>query len=178
MLGAMKIVWVPGVSGCRSATQPCATERALRSSRLPEDVVGRQDDVQQGCLNLRDRHGRAVDGNRGSDLRVGSRAHVRSWASVVPLPSNVLHSTDCAVTNTFVPGFTVHDSTPPGASSNGATVPPRSKHANAEPPVPNEFWALGVSSTVVHSAARWSSRFFTGTAPAAGAAAKSAIRSE
>jgi hypothetical protein len=67
---------------------------------------------------------------------------------VVPFPSNVLHSTEDAATKILVPGFTVHDGTLPGP--NGVTVPPpRSQHPNAAPPVPNEFWADGVSSTVV-----------------------------
>jgi hypothetical protein len=43
-------------------------------------------------------------------------------------------------------------------------------HANAGPPVPKGFWALGVSSTVVHSAPRLLSSFFAGAALAAGTA--------
>ena len=72
-----------------------------------------------------------------------------------------------------MPVFTVHDST--GASSKGATVLPRFQHANAGPPEPNEFCALGVSNTVVHSAARLCSSFFAGEALARDAAAKIAI---
>jgi hypothetical protein len=72
------------------------------------------------------------------------RAHVRNAASVSPFPSNVLHSTEDAVTNILVPGLTVQDSTPVGSGVNGARVPPRSKHANAAPPVPKGFWALGI----------------------------------
>src|SRR3954452_14431466 len=71
----------------------------------------------------------------------------------------------------LVPGFTVHDSAPPGP--NGATVPPRSVHADAGPPPPNGLSAKGVSSSVVHIAARLSSSVLFGTAPAAGAATHS-----
>ena len=121
----MTIVCVPGVSGCRSVTQPCATDRPVVPARQPENVVRGQDDVQQGCLHLGHRHGLAVDGDGGRYLHVAlSRAHVRNSSSVVPFPSNVLHSTEAAATNILVPGFTVHDSTPSGP--NGATVPPRS----------------------------------------------------
>jgi hypothetical protein len=93
---------------------------------------------------------------------------------VVPFPSSVLHSTENAVTKILVPGFTVHESTPLGP--NGATVPPpRFQHPNAAPPVPNEFWADGVSSTVVHNAVRSESSFVGGGAAlAAGAAARAA----
>jgi hypothetical protein len=84
----------------------------------------------------------------------------------------VLHSNEDAATKILVPGLTVHDSTPPGA--NGATVPPRSRHANAEPPVPKGFWALGVSNTVVHSAPRVFSSFFAGAALVGGAATQNA----
>src|SRR5687768_13150012 len=94
-----------------------------------------------------------------STVRVGaccaspSLAHVRNSSSVVPLPSNELHSTDDPTTNILVPAFTSHEATEVGA--NGETVLwSRSQHANAAPPVPKEFWALGVSSTAVHSAAR------------------------
>jgi hypothetical protein len=36
---------------------------ACRPGRLPEDVVRRQDDVQQLCLNFRNPHGPAVEGD-------------------------------------------------------------------------------------------------------------------
>src|SRR4029077_9212424 len=97
-------------------------------------------------------------------------AQACSSASVVPFPSNVLHSNEDAATKILVPGFTVHDGTPLGLGLNGATVPPRFQHANAPPPVPNEFWADGVWSTVVHNAARLALSFVTVAALAAGAA--------
>jgi hypothetical protein len=83
----------------------------------------------------------------------------------------VLHSTELATTNTFVPVVTVHDLT--GVGAKGETVLlPRSQHANAAPPVPKEFWADGVSSTVVHSVERLFGSVFAGAALAIGAAAK------
>ena len=107
-----------------------------------ENVVRRQDDVQQGVSTP----------VAGTDLpstfavdtagRSAARAHARNSASVVPLPSNVLHSAELAATNILVPGLTVHDAMPLGP--NGATVPPRFQHPNVGPPVPKEFWALGV----------------------------------
>ena len=94
----------------------------------------------------------SVTGTDGTDLpstvTLGAadtspwRAHARNSASVVPFPSNVLHSTEFAATNIWVPGLTVHDAMPVGP--NGATVPPRFQHPNAGPPLPKEFWALGV----------------------------------
>src|SRR5690242_16173418 len=101
-------------------------------------------------------------------------AQARSSASVVPSPSNVLHSTEDATTKTLVPGLTVHDSTPDGAK--GETVrSPRSQHANAAPPVPNEFSADGVWNTAVQRAARPGSyRGATAAAPVIGAAASDA----
>ena len=75
------------------------------------------------------------------------RAHSRNAASGAGRPGvsplNVLHSNDVA-TNIWVPDLTVHDSTPAGAGPNGASVPPRSQHPNLAPPMPKEFWALGV----------------------------------
>jgi hypothetical protein len=77
-------------------------------------------------------------------------AYFRNSSSVVPGGFGgssfgiVLHSTEDAATNIWVPDLTVHDSTPAGAGPNGASVPPRSQHPNLAPPVPKEFWALGV----------------------------------
>src|SRR5204863_1372934 len=98
----------------------------------------------------------------GAACRSAWRAQFRSWASVVPFPSNVLHSNEDAVTKILVPGFTVHDLTPLGP--NGATVPPRLRHANAAPPLPNGFCGLGVWSTIVHNAARSAPSLLVGTA--------------
>ena len=53
-------------------------------------------------------------------------AQARNSFSVVPFPSNVLHSNECAATKILVPGFTVHDGM--GLAPNGATVPPRFQH--------------------------------------------------
>ena len=60
----MTIVCVPGVSGCKSATQPAPTDRPSPGVR-PENVVHGQDDVQQWCLHQGHRHGLTVDGDGG-----------------------------------------------------------------------------------------------------------------
>src|SRR5215211_1990759 len=73
-------------------------------------------------------------------------AHARSSASVVPLPSKVLHSVVHAAMKILVPALTVHVNEPP---PNGATIlPPTTTHWG--PPPPNGLSGVGVSRTVVH----------------------------
>src|SRR6478609_9622082 len=136
------IVCVPGVSGCNSVTQPCATDRPVVHAGCPKMLSAGRVMFSSGVSTS------ATGTDLPSTVTLGAcctspcSAHVRNAASVVPFPTNVLHSSEFAVTNILVPGLTVHDSTPSGA--NGETVPPRSQHANAAPPAPKEFWALGV----------------------------------
>ena len=72
----MTIVCVPGVSGCRSVTQPCATNWPWAPSRLPEEVVCREDDVHELRLDHGARHRYAVDGDGRFFLRV---VHTRTF---------------------------------------------------------------------------------------------------
>ena len=135
--------WASGGAGAR----PSRVRRTglPRAGRQAEDVLRRQGDLQEGCLDLGDRHRPAVHGDR-ADCASFWRAQARSSPSVAATPgvspANVLHSNALAATKIFVPGLTVQDSTPPATS--GASVWPRSKQPDAEPPVPNGFWALGV----------------------------------
>src|SRR4029453_17248122 len=71
-------------------------------------------------------------------------AQLRSSASVVPLPSQVLHSVDQATAKILVPGSVVHGPVPSGP--NGARTP--SKWIQVLPPL-NGLSGDGVWSTVV-----------------------------
>src|SRR5215831_12429686 len=163
------MVCVPGVSGFRCATQPCPTDRPVVPVGLPKMLSA-------GRVMFISRVSTSFTGTDWPSTVTGGAlctsicsAQARNSASVVPFPSNVLHSTEADTTKILVPGFTVHDEMPLGP--NGATVPPRFQHPNASPPVPNEFWADGVASTFIHNAVRSASIFTgAGAALAAGAA--------
>ena len=124
-LPPITIVWVPGGSGCRSATQPWPTESPPVPAGSPKTLFAGRTMSNSGVttsVSGTDLPSRVtVGGSRTSD----SDAHVRSSASEVP--SNVLHSTEEPTTKILVPGFTVHDSTPSGP--NAATVPPPVRRA-------------------------------------------------
>jgi hypothetical protein len=161
--------------GCQWVKQrhpPWATDRPSIPAGAPNRLSAGSTISSSAVSASRTRTARPSTLTCGADGRSPARAHVRSSASVVPLPSNVLHSTEFAATKIRVPGFTVHDDTPVGP--NGATVPSRLQHPNASPPVPNEFCALGVWSTTVHNAPSCASSFFVGVAAADGAAADNA----
>src|SRR6266487_3527828 len=157
------MVCAPGVSESKSVTQPCPTDR-------PVVPAGRSKMLSAGRTMFISPVSASVTGTEwpstvteGAVFRSDLRAQVRNWPSVVPFPSNVLHSNEDAATKIFVPDFTVHDLT--GKGANGATVPPPMfQHANLAPPVPNEFWADGVWSTVVHNAVRSASSVVAGAA--------------
>src|SRR5687767_2392678 len=173
------IVCVPGVSGCKSATHPSATEKYGRSPGSVQQLPGSAKKMLSGGRLSRCSGEltfvRATTFPSSLAVTVvipafTARAHARSSASLLPKkggPSRVLHSADHAATKTFVPGFTVHviDSLP---APNGATTPPRSTHSG--PPPPNGFCGVGVSSTFFHIAPRESPSFLSGTAAAEGAA--------
>src|SRR6185437_7981936 len=142
------MVCVPGVSGVKCTTQPCPTDR-------PVVPAGRPKRLSAGRTMFISRVSTSFTGTEwpstvtdGAVCTSACSAQARNSASVVRFgSSNVLHSFEDATTRILVPGFTVHDGTPLGP--NGATVPPRFQHANAAPPLPNEFWADGVSSTLL-----------------------------
>src|SRR5262249_59141264 len=166
------MVCVPGVSGSRCATQPCPTDRPVVPASRPKMLsAGRTMFIGRVSTSFTGTGwpSTVTEGAVGTSL---CSAQARSSATVAPFPSNVLHSNEDAATKILVPGFTVHEGTPLGP--NGATVPPpRFQHANAAPPVPNEFRADGVLSTVVHNAVRPTSSFpSAGAALAAGAATR------
>jgi hypothetical protein len=65
---SMTIVCVPGVRGCRSATQPCPTDRPCVPGGRPKMLsAGR---TMRSRLDLGHRHGLAVDGDRGRNLHI------------------------------------------------------------------------------------------------------------
>ena len=164
------IVWVPGGSGCRSATKPCADGQTFRARWRAEDVVRRQDDLQRGCLHLRQRHGPAVEGDRRARPdRVGIAAHARSCSSVIRFPSHHLRGRCCTPLRT--PRRIVWYLSLPCTKTRRRpqTAQPcggRGRSKRGGPPVPKGFWELGVSSTVVHSAARLLANFFDAVADA------------
>src|SRR4051812_5298766 len=163
------MVCVPGVSGCKCATQPCPTDRPVVPAGWPKTLSA-------GRTMLISRVSTSFTGTdwpstvtEGAIFTSACLAQVRNSASVVPFPSNVLHSNEDAATKILVPGVTVHDSTPLGPS--GATVRrPRFQHPKSAPPVPNEIWADGVSSTLVHNAVRSASILVGGGAALAAGA--------
>ena len=114
-----------------------------------------------------------------SRVTVGATLCVDPSTSAVRLqwfrcPLRYCTRTTYAAMNTFVPGFTVHHFYAALCKWRNRATEVEAREMT-EPPLPKGFWALGVSSTVVHSAARLSSNFFVATALAAGTAAKSAI---
>src|SRR5215831_17455044 len=168
------MVCLPGVSGSTCATHPCPTDRPVVPAGRPKMLSAGRTMFIRGVSTSFTGTDWPSTVTEGAVCASLSSAQARNSASVVPFPSSVLHSTEDAATRILVPGLTVHDGTPLGP--NGATVPPlRFQHANAAPPVPNAFWADGVSSTVVHNAVRLASIFTgAGAALAAGAAARAA----
>ncbi|MDQ1425536.1 MAG: hypothetical protein QOD72_3034, partial [Acidimicrobiaceae bacterium] len=111
ILPPITTLWIPGVSGCTSVTQPCATDRPSVPAGCPKTLSAGRTISRSGVSTS------ATVTAIPSTLIVGatgasnSRAHVRRSASVVP--SNVLHSHVLPTTNSFVPVSTVHDLTPP-----------------------------------------------------------------
>ena len=134
----IKTECVPGVKGCSSATQPCATKSPSVPAGSPKTLAGGNTLWTSGVTTSAT--GTVLPSTVTVAFAAKSSAfsaHVRSSASVVPWFSNVLHSVEYAVTNTFVPGFTKQDWL--FAVAMGQTVPPRLTHVNATPPEPNGF---------------------------------------
>ena len=117
----MTIVCVPGVSGCKSVTQPCATDRPCVPGGRPKMLSAGRTMFSRGVST-------SVTGtDLSSTVTVGATCASRAGTRPVirrlspPCPSNVLHSTEVAATNILVPGFTVHDATGRGPKRrNGA----------------------------------------------------------
>src|SRR5262249_29429286 len=132
------MVCVPGVSGSRCATQPCPTDRPVVPASRPKMLsAGRTMFIGRVSTSFTGRGWpwRVTEAAVGTSLRP---AEARGAATVAPFPSNVLPSTEDAATKILVPGFTGHGGTPWGPT--GRPVPPPGfQHANAPPPVPNEF---------------------------------------
>src|SRR5262249_22097632 len=151
------------------ATQPWATDRpdpAGTPRKLSAGIVRWISDVSTSST-VSALPSKVID---GAVWRSKARAHARSSASVVPLPSKVLHSTLDPVMKRGVPVPAVQDATDTGPS--GASVPSTFQHAVEGSPVPKGFWSLGVTNTFVHSAASVSGAFFAGVADAGDAAAR------
>lgn len=106
------MVCVPGVSGSTCATQPCPTDRPVvpagRSKMLPAGRTMFIGGVSTSFTGT-EWPSTATEGAVCASL---CSAQARNSASVVPFPSNVLHSTEVAVTKILVPAFMVHDGPP------------------------------------------------------------------
>src|SRR5262245_54032258 len=168
-------VCVPGGGGLTCVTQPWATD-------VPVDPAGSPKMLSAGSVRfisavstpatVSGLPSKVID---GAVCRSLERAQARSSASVVPLPSKVLHSTLDPVMKSGVPAPVVHDARPGPTGPNGASVPPTFQQAVEGSPVPKGFCGVGVVNTFVHSAARVSCAFFVGVAAAGDAAARARL---
>src|SRR6476659_7610600 len=166
----MLIGCVPGANGCKSATQPWATENACWAGTPKMLFSGRSMVSSPVSTSL-------TGTDDPSTVTVGTwkpasaaTAQARSSASFSPKNgggSTVLHSDDSAVMKIFVPGFTVHVTVVVPSGTNGATVPPRSMQGS---PPPNGLSGIGASSTVSHTAPSVPTSWWLGTADAGAAA--------
>jgi hypothetical protein len=130
--GLRTIVCVPDVAGAEAPPS-----RARRTTLVFRDPArrccppgGRCSGVASRPRSLARTCHRA--GDRGLDL-IALACAVAQLGLSGPVSLERAALDEDAATKILVPGFTVHDATPSGA--NGATVPPRSMHANASPPV-------------------------------------------
>ena len=123
MVLSISIVWVPGVSGFKRVTQPCAADRPVVPAGSPKRLSGgrtRSGMVVSTGVTFTDWPSTVIVGASSSFI---SRAHRSKSSAVVPSQpgggssscrpqslSNVLHSNEDPTTNILVPGFTVHSS--------------------------------------------------------------------
>ncbi len=171
MVLSITIVWVPGVSGPTSATQPCATERPAVPAGCPKRLSAGRTIFSSGVSTSVIRTGLPSTVTVGATCTSSPRVHTSAvrlqWSR--DLRRYCTRPVDPA-TNTFVPGFTVQDRRRRAPVAQPSAEIPAGE---AEPPEPKEF-GRRVSRAPSSTAPRDGIHLFD-RALAAGATAKSAI---